>query len=162
MTTTFESPKDIDKEIQRLQKLREDLIKKEKRPEIRRIVKTMNDFSITLEEIEKEYSRQSRLPSALNVRGIDKPKTQPKFRDPDSGAEWSGRGIAPRWIRSAEEQGQSRDDFLIEKQEALVEEKKENASQASEGEASSTQPSVDDSNLQQDNKQHAPKSYNIS
>ena len=31
-----------------------------------------------------------------------------KYRDPESGSTWSGRGKAPRWIA-----GKNRDDFLI-------------------------------------------------
>ncbi|AOJ73620.1 MULTISPECIES: H-NS histone family protein [Burkholderia] len=34
---------------------------------------------------------------------------KPKYRDPVTGATWTGRGVAPRWIRC-----QNRDDFLIE------------------------------------------------
>lgn len=34
----------------------------------------------------------------------------PKYRDPETGAEWSGRGRAPLWIRDVED----RDQFLIE------------------------------------------------
>jgi DNA-binding protein H-NS len=34
----------------------------------------------------------------------------PKYRDPESGATWSGRGKPPRWIA-----GQERDSFLIQK-----------------------------------------------
>ncbi|WP_244122332.1 H-NS family nucleoid-associated regulatory protein [Burkholderia latens] len=35
-------------------------------------------------------------------------KVAPKYRDPESGATWSGRGLEPRWIR-----GRNRRDFLI-------------------------------------------------
>lgn len=49
----------------------------------------------------------SRSPAA---RGT-KPGTvvEPKYRDPESGATWTGRGLEPRWIR-----GRNRDEFLIE------------------------------------------------
>ncbi|MGY4730881.1 H-NS histone family protein [Burkholderia pyrrocinia] len=33
---------------------------------------------------------------------------EPKYRDPESGATWTGRGLEPRWIR-----GRNRDEFLI-------------------------------------------------
>lgn len=33
---------------------------------------------------------------------------QAKYRDPDSGATWSGRGRAPRWLN-----GQEKSEFLI-------------------------------------------------
>ena len=39
-------------------------------------------------------------------------KVKQKFRDPASGATWSGRGKEPAWIK-----GQNRDDFLISKDE---------------------------------------------
>ncbi|EDT00718.1 histone family protein nucleoid-structuring protein H-NS [Burkholderia ambifaria IOP40-10] len=36
-------------------------------------------------------------------------KIAPKYRDPESGATWTGRGLEPRWIR-----GRNRREFLIE------------------------------------------------
>jgi DNA-binding protein H-NS len=35
-------------------------------------------------------------------------KVAPKYRDPDSGKTWTGRGVAPKWIA-----GKDRDTFLI-------------------------------------------------
>lgn len=35
-------------------------------------------------------------------------KVAPKYRDPATGATWTGRGVAPRWIAD-----QRREDFLI-------------------------------------------------
>ncbi len=46
------------------------------------------------------------------TRGKSKKETKtvaPKYRDPASGAQWSGRGVAPIWIK-----GQDREKFLIE------------------------------------------------
>ncbi|MFP5406769.1 MAG: H-NS family nucleoid-associated regulatory protein [Gammaproteobacteria bacterium] len=37
----------------------------------------------------------------------------PKFRNPDTGATWTGRGRTPRWILDAEQSGGSRDSFKI-------------------------------------------------
>ncbi|MGA1018470.1 MAG: H-NS family nucleoid-associated regulatory protein [Phycisphaerales bacterium] len=39
----------------------------------------------------------------------------PKYRDPESGTTWSGRGRTPLWMVAAIEQGRTRDEFLIEK-----------------------------------------------
>lgn len=36
----------------------------------------------------------------------------PKFRGPN-GEEWSGRGVAPNWMKGLEAQGFARDTFLI-------------------------------------------------
>jgi len=34
-----------------------------------------------------------------------------KCRNPETGEAWSGRGRAPRWLTSAEQQGRSREEF---------------------------------------------------
>jgi DNA-binding protein H-NS len=36
-----------------------------------------------------------------------------KYRDPDSGKTWSGRGLKPRWLRDAMANGKSPSDFAI-------------------------------------------------
>lgn len=35
-------------------------------------------------------------------------KVAPKYRDVESGKEWSGRGLAPKWL-----QGKNKEDYLI-------------------------------------------------
>ena len=35
-----------------------------------------------------------------------------KYRNPDTGETWSGRGRMPRWMALAEERGRSREEFL--------------------------------------------------
>jgi DNA-binding protein H-NS len=47
-------------------------------------------------------------PVALDVK--EKRTVPPKYRDPKSGASWTGRGLAPKWIAGAK----NRDQFLIE------------------------------------------------
>ena len=36
-----------------------------------------------------------------------------KYRNPETGDTWSGRGRMPGWLKQAEEQGRSRDDFAV-------------------------------------------------
>ncbi len=40
---------------------------------------------------------------------------EPKYRDPETGETWSGRGRLPSWLQKAEGEGKSRDEFLIDK-----------------------------------------------
>ena len=35
-----------------------------------------------------------------------------KYRNPDTGATWSGRGRIPKWMALAQERGRSREEFL--------------------------------------------------
>jgi DNA-binding protein H-NS len=41
-------------------------------------------------------------------------KVAPKFRDPDTGATWSGRGLKPKWLSAALESGKELTDFAID------------------------------------------------
>jgi DNA-binding protein H-NS len=40
-------------------------------------------------------------------------KVAAKYRHPESGATWSGRGIVPKWMAAEIEKGRKREDFLI-------------------------------------------------
>jgi DNA-binding protein H-NS len=39
--------------------------------------------------------------------------TAPKYRDPETGATWSGRGYPAKWITDYEAQGRKREEFAI-------------------------------------------------
>lgn len=66
-------------------------IKAEKKDAITAAKKIIDDFKLTPKEV------------------FAKKKAKAKYRNPETGAEWSGRGIAPVWIR-----GQNRAYFEIE------------------------------------------------
>jgi len=40
-------------------------------------------------------------------------KVAAKYRDPESGATWSGRGLKPKWLAAALDQGRSLKDFAV-------------------------------------------------
>ena len=42
-----------------------------------------------------------------------RPALPPKYRHPQTGETWSGRGKAPRWLAAEEAAGATRDSFLI-------------------------------------------------
>jgi DNA-binding protein H-NS len=63
----------------------------------------MADYGITLAELGAGRGKQ--------VKGTRaRAGVAPKYKDPESGSTWSGRGKPPRWIA-----GQDRDSFLIQK-----------------------------------------------
>jgi DNA-binding protein H-NS len=41
-------------------------------------------------------------------------KIVPKYRDPESGQTWAGRGKLPRWLAAAVNNGANREDFRIQ------------------------------------------------
>ncbi|WP_244814713.1 H-NS family nucleoid-associated regulatory protein [Caballeronia sp. Lep1P3] len=68
------------------------------------IKQKMADYGITLQELAGGRSGKS-AKASRSRSGV-----APKYRDPESGSTWSGRGKPPKWIA-----GQDRDNFLIGK-----------------------------------------------
>jgi DNA-binding protein H-NS len=66
---------------------------------LREIVAKMREYKITLQELMGTKAQAPMLPPAANAR----------YRDPATGATWSGRGRVPQWIAD-----KNRDDFLIQ------------------------------------------------
>lgn len=104
----------IQKEITRLQKQAEALQKKQRSPVITSIIRSMREYSITPEEITAAYNK--RKPARAGVgraASAVKRTVPPKYKHPETGATWTGRGKAPRWVTEAEAAGKSREQFLI-------------------------------------------------
>ncbi len=84
-----------------LEKLIQDTRHTELAEAINKVKALIADFGLTQEDIFGA------------VRGAKKPKAEgskvaAKYRDPVSGKEWSGRGLAPKWL-----QGREKAEFLI-------------------------------------------------
>ncbi|WP_144634839.1 H-NS family nucleoid-associated regulatory protein [Bordetella genomosp. 13] len=111
----------IEKEINKLQKRAEVLLTKRRKPVLASIVKSMRDYDITPEEIATAFGAAkpaARAPSAGGRRkaastGAAKRAVAPKYRHPQTGETWSGRGKAPRWLAAEEANGADRASFLI-------------------------------------------------
>lgn len=76
---------------------------------VQQIIALVNEFGFTAEELNKALSGQ------VKSRGKGKTGTRasaaPKYKDPNSDATWTGRGIAPAWIKNFAKE--DRDQFLI-------------------------------------------------
>ena len=65
-----------------------------------------------LRSIGEDYKEVGR----IAVYGRRKPrKVAAKYRHPQTGETWAGRGAQPRWLRAEIRRGKKRDDFLIAK-----------------------------------------------
>jgi len=112
----------LQKEISRLQKKMQGLDSKQRTPKIAAIVKIMQDFDISVEEVSAALSKGRGVRGAGRVavkrvsaiKGRTLGPAPIRYRHPISGATWSGRGRAPRWLADAEAAGQHRDQFLIQ------------------------------------------------
>ncbi|WP_019939392.1 H-NS family nucleoid-associated regulatory protein [Bordetella sp. FB-8] len=108
----------IEKEISKLQKQAAALHDRRRKPVIASIVKSMREYGITPDDVAAAYGsaksgRGGKRKVAAGPNGAAKRAVAPKYRHPQTGETWSGRGKAPRWLVAAETAGAARDSFLI-------------------------------------------------
>lgn len=110
----------IDKEIQRLRKKQEALQARQRQPRIEAIVKQMQEYGITPQEIAAAFGggtkgglRGRKLATSGKKSAAEKRPVAPKYLNKETGETWSGRGRAPRWLAAAEAAGTPRESFYI-------------------------------------------------
>jgi DNA-binding protein H-NS len=79
----------------------------------------MHEYEISPQEIADAYGRKKpaksgRAGAKAGAKPAAKKAVQIKYRHPDTGETWTGRGKSPRWILAAEAEGRKRDEFLVE------------------------------------------------
>lgn len=109
----------IEKEIEKLKKQAQALQSKKRLPVIRSIIKSMKEYDISPEEIAAAFGKRGagKVAATSKSSGGKRGPRGPvpvKYRHPDTGETWTGRGKAPRWISDAEAAGRKREEFLIQ------------------------------------------------
>lgn len=110
------SLKSIEAQIKKLQARAQALRDKDRKPVIAAIVRQMKAHDITVAEIADALGKPraprraaGKAPAAARPR-----KAVPvKYRHPDTGDTWTGRGRTPRWIVEAEKAGTDRSTFAV-------------------------------------------------
>lgn len=111
----------LNQQIAELQKKSEELKKKNRPVVVAELRERMAAYGITAQELTRPVPKARMLKEdfATPIKAVKgKIKSSPlpaKFRSPDGKNEWSGRGMAPKWMNTLIEQGHSRDEFLISK-----------------------------------------------
>ncbi len=105
---------DLDKvitEAERHREARRGSAKKELVEEFRAKAEAMG---LSLAELVGGSAQASRPPGKARQprKGASTASPQVKYRNPDTGETWSGRGRAPKWMTLAQERGRSREEFL--------------------------------------------------
>lgn len=106
----------LNAQIQALQRRVEALRINGRASAVQKIVAQMHEFQISPADIEAVYGA-TKSARVKRKKVIELPKSRrpvaPKYRHPESGDTWTGRGRAPRWLAAAERAGNSRDQFRI-------------------------------------------------
>jgi DNA-binding protein H-NS len=102
METVMPSLKELLAQREALQQELEQARQQEAERTLHEIVAKMREYKITLQELMGTRNQKNRAP-------MPPPAPNAKYRDPATGATWSGRGRVPQWIAD-----KNRDDFLIQ------------------------------------------------
>ena len=95
----MKSYKEMQAEIREMQARAEKQRQSEIENAIGEIKQKMSDYGITIDDLSP-----SKKPRKLNPSG----SVKPKYRNPETGDTWTGRGKPPRWIA-----GKDREQYLI-------------------------------------------------
>ncbi|SAL00359.1 histone family protein nucleoid-structuring protein H-NS [Caballeronia calidae] len=100
----------IEAKIAKLQSQADAITKKQSTKVIAEIHALMSEHGITIDDLGSGSVGKKAGTKMTGKSSSDKTASNAKFRDPKSGATWSGHGRAPGWIASAK----NRDRFLID------------------------------------------------
>lgn len=95
--------KEIDAQLAALQAQREEIRKNELKTAVDKVRSLVAEYGLSESDVFPP-ARGARGARGANVGA----KVAPKYRDPATGATWTGRGKAPKWI-----DGQEREKFAI-------------------------------------------------
>ena len=89
-----------------------------KKKSIAKVMALMKQLGISVEDLKGaepvKPAKGGGKPSAKKTpRAGNRSKVAAKYRHPDSGATWSGRGLPPKWLADEIVAGKSKDQFLI-------------------------------------------------
>ncbi len=96
-------------QIEALQKQAEEMRRAEIADVIAEIRQKIRDYDLTAADL--GFGAPA-APAAKPSAG-KRASVKPKYRDPASGATWSGRGVMPKWLKAQIEAGRAKEDFLI-------------------------------------------------
>lgn len=111
--TTLEK---VQAQIKKLQAQADALIAKQSSAVLEKINDLMSKHGLTTADIDAHIGGKKRGPKTRAKAAVKVASTTAKYRDPKSGATWSGRGRAPSWIASVKD----RSKFLVDASSATA------------------------------------------
>jgi DNA-binding protein H-NS len=76
----------------------------------------MSEYNLSIDDLQKTTRgpRKDEQGGKTGQRGSKKGSTvAPKYKDPESGATWSGRGLKPKWLQAAIASGKDVAEFAL-------------------------------------------------
>jgi DNA-binding protein H-NS len=111
------SLKSIEAQIRKLQQQAQSLKDKDRRPAVAQIVKLMKSHAISVEDLTAALGKPGKARKTGGAKAASGPRQRKpvpvKYRHPQTGETWTGRGRSPRWIVDAEKSGTARSTFAV-------------------------------------------------
>ena len=115
---------DIDAQSKELDKQLALARRGERKAVVEQIKALMADAGLTIDDLapssKSKQAKQSKSPSISGARppgsrtsSLAGQKLPPRYRNPSTGETWTGRGLRPRWLQTAIDQGKTVEDFKI-------------------------------------------------
>lgn len=95
------TPAELDELMQSAAKAKAEAEKRHRKECKAAVQKVLSEYGYTIDEL---YPR---------LGDGSKSKGEAKFRDPETGEEWTGQGRRPSWLVDAEKAGRSREEFRV-------------------------------------------------
>ena len=88
---------------------------------IEKLIKLKSDVEAMLDQkvseqrhsLQQELSKLGGYTGSRKARGGPRGSVAPKYRNPETGETWAGRGLKPRWLTAAIKSGKSLEAFAI-------------------------------------------------
>jgi DNA-binding protein H-NS len=88
---------------------------------IEKLIKLKSDVEAMLDQkvseqrrsLQQELSKLGGYTGSRKPRGGPRGSVAPKYRNPETGETWAGRGLKPRWLSAAIKSGKSLEAFAI-------------------------------------------------
>ena len=112
---TYQELVELQKELARqqaeLEKQIADTLRAERAGIVQQIKAMMAEHGLTVADL--SAGKPGRPPKAVSGETAPTRKVAPKYRDPDTGETWSGRGLKPKWLTAAIENGRTLEEFAV-------------------------------------------------
>lgn len=82
--------------------------RQERADAIARVKALMAEYGLTAADLSTRSAAAPARPTATAGR-----KVAPKYRDPETGETWTGRGLQPKWLKAALAAGRKLEDFAL-------------------------------------------------
>lgn len=107
---------ELNKQQAELERQIAETLKAERAGVIAQIKTMLADHGLTVADLTTKVGRPPKETSAEGTPHVTR-KVEPKYRDESTGDTWTGRGLKPKWLATALENGRTLEEFLISRPE---------------------------------------------